>query len=124
MNEQYNNNDLSHKNTDTINITQRALEELLEVKKKNNIPDDYGLRIGIKGGGCSGFAYTLGFDGKLYPTDHVLYFGDLKVYIDMKSYLYLPGATLDYKNNSSGTGFIFDNPNVKITCGCGSAIKK
>lgn len=122
MNEQ-NKNELIKSDDKDFIITDRAVEELLKVKKQNNIPDNYSLRIGIKGGGCSGFAYSLGFDAKIYPTDHILDYNGLKVIIDMKSYLYLTGATLDYKAGSSGTGFVFDNPNVKVTCGCGSAVK-
>ncbi|MCX7834210.1 MAG: iron-sulfur cluster assembly accessory protein [Ignavibacteria bacterium] len=119
-----NNNNISlNSDYEGLIITPKAIEELLRIKTQNKIPDEYGLRIGIKGGGCSGFAYSLGFDGKTYPTDHIFNYNGLKVLIDMKSFLYLTGATLDYKIGASGTGFVFDNPNVKITCGCGSAVK-
>lgn len=119
-----NNNEFDNFNSDGINISDRAISEFLKIKRQKNIPDNYGLRIGIKGGGCSGFAYSLGFDAKSYPTDHILDFNGLKVFIDMKSYLFLPGAILDYKEGENGIGFVVDNPNIKNTCGCGSSIKK
>ncbi len=91
------NKELEKNSSDSFKITERALKELLNIKKKNNIPDNFGFRIGIKGGGCSGFVYSLGFDAKIYPTDHILDFGDLKVIVDMKSYLFLTGLIRLYR---------------------------
>ncbi len=107
--------------SEDINITDKALSEIKRIMKENNIPENYGLRIGIKGGGCSGFTYTLGFDGESNATDNVTEFDGVQVFIDMKSFLYLSGTELDYTDGLSGKGFVFNNPNAKRTCGCGSS---
>jgi iron-sulfur cluster assembly protein len=88
---------------------------------ENTIPDDYVLRIGVKGGGCSGLSYTLGFDAELKETDNVMEFGGVKVAVDWKSILYLTGTTVDYTDGLNGKGFVFNNPSAKKTCGCGSS---
>jgi len=79
-----------------------------------------GLRLGVKGGGCSGFSYKLEFDQKK-EGDVVVSFGDLNVYLDRKSIIYLRGITLDYQKGLSGKGFVFNNPNATNTCGCGES---
>ena len=107
--------------TEEINITPEAVIELKKLIKENNIPESYGLRIGVKGGGCSGMNYTLGFDAESEPTDNILNFDGLNVFIDMKSYLYLTGTELDFVDGKDGRGFTFNNPNAKPTCGCGSS---
>lgn len=88
---------------------------------ENSIPGEYGLRVGIKGGGCSGLTYTLGFDGEERPGDNIIEKDGVKVYIDMKSNLYLSGTELDFTDGLNGRGFVFNNPNAKRTCGCGSS---
>lgn len=107
--------------SEDINITEKALSEIKRIMKENNVPENYGLRIGIKGGGCSGFSYTMGFDGESAPTDNITEFDGVQVFIDMKSFLYLTGTELDYTDGLSGKGFVFNNPNAKRTCGCGSS---
>mgnify|MGYP000957626048 FL=1 len=107
--------------SEDINITDKALSEIKRIMKENNVPENYGLRIGIKGGGCSGFSYTMGFDGESAPTDNITEFDGVQVFIDMKSFLYLTGTELDYTDGLSGKGFVFNNPNAKRTCGCGSS---
>ncbi len=106
---------------DNISITAKALAQVKELKKQNNIPDEYGLRIGVKGGGCSGMSYTLGFDSESRETDMVLDAQGVKVFIDAKSMFYLMGVTLDFSDGLMGRGFTFNNPNATKTCGCGSS---
>lgn len=104
-----------------IKLTEKAISEVKSLMKENNIPDEYGLRIGVKGGGCSGLSYTLGFDSELKPGDNVIEAEGFKVYVDYKSILYLSGTVVDYTDGLNGKGFVFNNPGAKRTCGCGSS---
>ncbi|MFM7157262.1 MAG: HesB/IscA family protein [Bacteroidota bacterium] len=106
---------------DNIRITQKALNEVKKIKTQNSIPDDYGLRVGVKGGGCSGMSYTLGFDASEKELDRVYETQGVRVFIDPKSLFYLMGVTLDYSDGLNGRGFTFNNPNATKTCGCGSS---
>jgi len=106
---------------DNIRITQKALNEVKKIKSQNSIPDDYGLRVGVKGGGCSGMSYTLGFDASEKDLDRVYETQGVRVFIDPKSLFYLMGVTLDYSDGLNGRGFTFNNPNATKTCGCGSS---
>lgn len=106
---------------DHINITSKALAEVKKIKASNNIADDYGLRLGVKGGGCSGMSYTLGFDAASRDTDLVLDAEGVNIFIDSKSMFYLMGMTLDFSDGLMGKGFTFNNPNATKTCGCGSS---
>lgn len=107
--------------SEDINITGKAITEVKKIMEENNIPAEYGLRVGIKGGGCSGLTYTLGFDAEERPGDNIIEKDGVKVFIDMKSNLYLAGTELDFTDGLSGRGFVFNNPNAKRTCGCGSS---
>ncbi len=102
-----------------INISERAAQEIKRVMSENNVPETAGLRIGVKGGGCSGFSYALGFDEASHDTDRVIETQGVRVFIDERSLPYLAGVTLDYQDGLSGKGFTFDNPNATRTCGCG-----
>lgn len=106
---------------DNITITGKALAEIRKIKEQNSIPADYGLRVGVKGGGCSGMSYTLGFDAQSKDLDRVLDAGDVRVFVDAKSMFYLMGVTLDFSDGLMGRGFTFNNPNATKTCGCGSS---
>ena len=107
--------------SEEVTITPRAVQEVKKIKSDNNIPATHALRLGVKGGGCSGFSYVLAFDEKPRPGDKEFVFGDTKVYIDPKSLFYLSGTTLDFSDGLNGRGFIFTNPNASRTCGCGQS---
>jgi iron-sulfur cluster assembly protein len=106
---------------DNITITRKAIEQVKEIKAQNAINDDFGLRVGVKGGGCSGMSYTLGFDAAARENDMVLTAEGVNIFIDSKSMFYLMGMTLDYSDGLMGKGFTFNNPNATKTCGCGSS---
>jgi iron-sulfur cluster assembly protein len=80
-----------------------------------------GLRLGVLGGGCSGLSYQIKFEPRERSTDKVFEFDGVKVFIDPKSMLYLDGMTLDYKESLMYSGFSFENPNAKKSCGCGTS---
>ena len=102
-------------------ITEKASLELSAIMKEQQISEQFYLRIGIQGGGCSGFGYALAFDDQISETDHTFTAGNIKVAVDYKSMQYLKGATMDYYDGAQGKGFTFDNPNATRTCGCGSS---
>lgn len=104
-----------------ITVTETALKELKRTMQESNIPDAYGLRVGIKAGGCSGFEYSLGFDAESKEGDSVLEDNGIKIFLDPKSLFYLTGTILDYSGGLNGKGFTFENPNASRTCGCGSS---
>ena len=104
-----------------INVSERAVAETKRVIAEQKIPDGAGLRIGVKGGGCSGFSYTLGFDTQSRPGDQVLEVNGIRVFCDPKSYLYLNGTVLDFEESLMGRGFKFGNPNATKSCGCGES---
>ncbi|MFT4537747.1 MAG: iron-sulfur cluster assembly protein [Planctomycetota bacterium] len=104
-----------------IGISERAADELRRIITEQSLPDGTALRVGVKGGGCSGFSYTLGFDDKVNPTDQVQVHEDVRVVCDPKSFLYLNGTVVDFEDNLMGRGFKFGNPNASKTCGCGES---
>ena len=103
-----------------INLTPSAVAKVKEIMAQQN-PVPTGLRVGVVGGGCSGFSYSMQFENGAGAMDKTFEFGDLKVFIDATSLMYLQGATVDYVETLEGAGFKFENPNVKSTCGCGSS---
>ena len=101
-----------------INITDNALNEVRRLLLSEN--PDYGLRLGIKGGGCSGLSYILEFT-EFRDGDTVLDYPGVTVYLDKKSTIYLSGIALDYQSGLQGKGFVFENPMAANTCGCGES---
>jgi len=104
-----------------IKVTEKAQKEIVRIMNENKIPDNYGLRVGVKGGGCSGLTYQLGFDAENKEGDTIINSDNVKLYIDGKSLFYLTGTELDLSDGLNGKGFIFKNPNAKKTCGCGDS---
>jgi iron-sulfur cluster assembly protein len=106
----------------SITITEKALAKAYDLMHEAGISaPDYFLRVGVKGGGCSGLTYELDFDNESRPGD--MDFGDenLRIVCDMKSFLYLCGTELDFTDGLNGKGFNFINPNATRTCGCGES---
>lgn len=106
-----------------LSVTEKAKKEILRIMKDNNVPENYGLRVGVRGGGCSGLTYTLNFDGNEKPGDTVIESDNIKLFVDGKSLFYLMGTELDFSDGLNGKGFIFNNPNATKTCGCGDSFK-
>lgn len=105
-----------------VTVSHKALNHLLELMVNEGItPDTHNLRVGVKGGGCSGLSYVMDFDDTIEPTDDVIDVGPMKVVIDKKSVLYLFGTELDYSDGLNGKGFHWINPNASRTCGCGES---
>ncbi len=103
-----------------IELTDRAAVEIKRLLGAQSNPDLV-MRLGIKGGGCSGLSYTLNFDSEIREHDQVFDVDGIKVVVDRKSLLYLEDTTLDYTEGLAGRGFTFINPNATRTCGCGSS---
>ena len=103
-----------------VNLTPTAVAKVKEIMAQQN-PVPAGLRVGVVGGGCSGFSYSMSFENGAGMMDKVLNIEGLQVYIDATSMMYLNGCTVDYVETLEGAGFKFENPNVKSTCGCGSS---
>src|SRR3954470_9855489 len=103
-----------------IQLTPTAITKVHEILDSQD-PKPAGLRISVVGGGCSGFSYSMAFENSPGLMDKVYTFDGLKVYVDQASLLYLDGARVDYVETLEGSGFKFENPNVKSTCGCGSS---
>ncbi len=103
-----------------VTLTERATQEVKRLLEKDARPG-VGLRVGVKGGGCSGLSYVLGFDTGKGEFDQEFEQNGVKVLIDAKSLLYLDGIEVDYKDGLTGAGFTFNNPNAKRSCGCGSS---
>ena len=103
-----------------ITLTPNATAKVKEIMAQQN-PVPAGLRVGVVGGGCSGFSYSMQFENSAGMMDKVFNFDGLKVFVDATSVMYLNGCIVDYVETLEGAGFKFENPNVKSTCGCGSS---
>ena len=106
-----------------VTITEKALNHVIGLMMEEGVtPDTHSLRVGVKGGGCSGLSYVMDFDDHIDPTDEIVETeAGLKILIDRKSLLYLFGTQLEYSDGLNGRGFQFVNPNASRTCGCGES---
>jgi iron-sulfur cluster assembly accessory protein len=105
-----------------VTLTSKAIGKVKEIMAQQN-PLPTGLRVGVVGGGCSGFSYSMSFENGAGMMDKTFEFEGLKVYVDATSIMYLNGCRVDYVETLEGAGFKFENPNVKSTCGCGSSFQ-
>ncbi|MCC6953238.1 MAG: iron-sulfur cluster assembly accessory protein [Deltaproteobacteria bacterium] len=103
-----------------VRLTSKAIEAVKSAMAEEKL-ENHGLRIAVQGGGCSGLQYALDFSDEERMGDSVFDVGGLKLYIDMASAQYLKDTEIDYVSGLNGTGFKFNNPNAKRTCGCGSS---
>lgn len=103
-----------------LNLTEGAVKQLRSIIQDQNIPAQYGLRVGVKGGGCSGFSYLLGFD-EPKENDEVLTISGMRVLMQKSHAIYLLGMEIDFLEGLNNRGFSFSNPNAKETCGCGTS---
>jgi iron-sulfur cluster assembly protein len=103
-----------------IKLTESALVQLKKIKDDQNITEEHGLRVGVKGGGCSGFSYILGFDLPK-DNDQIFEIGGVKIFLEKAHALYLVGMEIDWIDGLNNRGFSFNNPNASDTCGCGTS---
>lgn len=104
-----------------VSITSRAKEKIVELIDQAGLDNTYFLRVSVKGGGCSGLSYNLGFDNEEKTGDQFFEDKEIRMALDIKSFLYLAGTELDFTDGLNGKGFNFNNPNASRTCGCGES---
>jgi iron-sulfur cluster assembly accessory protein len=104
-----------------VTLTPVAIAKVKEFLSERK--EDAGLRIAVVGGGCSGFQYQMTLDREAQADDKVIDIDGLKIFIDTRSLLYLNGTQVDYVEGENGSGFKFDNPNAKASCGCGESFE-
>ena len=105
----------------TVAISEKAAEKIKYFALKDGITGDVGIRVAVKGGGCSGLTYDLIITDKELESDKIVEQHGVKVMVDKKSYIYLVGTELEFSDGLNGKGFVFVNPNAKKTCGCGTS---
>jgi iron-sulfur cluster assembly protein len=106
--------------TAPISLTNGAVQQLQKILQEQQIPADHGLRVGVKGGGCSGFSYILGFDVKK-ENDQEFESNGIRVFMDRAHGIYLLGMEVDFIDGLNNRGFTFNNPNAESSCGCGQS---
>lgn len=104
-----------------ISVTEKAKDRISALKQEEGHTENSNIRVSVKGGGCSGLMYDLGFDEEIKPADQIFEDRGVKILVDKKSLLYLLGTTLDFSDGLNGKGFQFINPNASRTCGCGES---
>ena len=104
-----------------VKISEKAAEKIKYFASKEGITENIGLRVAVKGGGCSGLTYDLNITDQERESDKVVEQYGVKVMVDKKSYIYLVGTELDFSDGLNGKGFVFSNPNAKKSCGCGTS---
>jgi len=106
-----------------VTLTEKAADEVKKIITDQNLPEGTVLRIGVQGGGCSGFAYSLNFDTVTNERDRIAEFHGVKLAVEKKYDPYLDGTVLDFYDGLEKRGFVFNNPNVVKSCGCGSSFQ-
>ncbi|PKB73239.1 MAG: iron-sulfur cluster assembly accessory protein [SAR202 cluster bacterium Io17-Chloro-G7] len=105
----------------TVAISEKAAEKIKYFASKDGMTENVGVRVAVKGGGCSGLTYDLVITDKELESDKIVEQYGVKVMVDKKSYIYLVGTELEFSDGLNGKGFIFQNPNATKTCGCGTS---
>ncbi len=106
-----------------VSLSETAANEVKKIITEQNLPEDTVLRVGVQGGGCSGFAYSLNFDTATSERDRIHEFFGVKLAVDKKFDPYLDGTVVDFYDGLEKRGFVFNNPNVTKSCGCGSSFQ-
>ena len=104
-----------------ITVSENAKNKAISLMAEDNAPEGSFIRVGVKGGGCSGLTYDMSFDHIINDDDKEFEDNGIKVVVDKKSFLYLLGTELDFSGGLNGKGFVFKNPNADRTCGCGES---
>ena len=104
-----------------VKISEKAAEKIKYFAEKEGMKDNVGLRVAVKGGGCSGLTYDLAITDQEKESDKIVEQYGVKVMVDKKSYIYLVGTELDFSDGLNGKGFVSENPNAKKACGCGTS---
>ena len=104
-----------------VKISEKAAEKIKYFAEKEGMKDNVGLSVAVKGGGCSGLTYDLAITDQEKESDKIVEQYGVKVMVDKKSYIYLVGTELDFSDGLNGKGFVFENPNAKKACGCGTS---
>jgi iron-sulfur cluster assembly protein len=107
----------------SVTLTEKAANEVKKIINEQNFPEGTVLRVGVQGGGCSGFSYSLGFDTAATERDRIVDVHGVKLAVDKKFDPYLDGTEVDYYDGLEKRGFVFNNPNVVKSCGCGSSFQ-
>ena len=104
-----------------IGVTESAVRQIKRMKAKHGFGDEYGLRVGVKAGGCAGFEYQMELEVGPRERDRVYEYDGVNVFCDPKSYLFVNGIELDFSENLLGGNWVFNNPNASSSCGCGTS---
>ena len=105
----------------SIQVTPNAAKKVRFFAEKQGLGDQFGLKVAVKGGGCSGLMYTLGIEKEASADDKIIEDQGIQVFIPKRSYIFLAGTVLDFSDGLNGKGFVFANPNATSTCGCGNS---
>lgn len=108
-------------NEPMIQVSDSAFDHIKTLRESEGYDESYGLRVSVEGGGCSGLQYKMDFDNEEQTGDQVIEDRGIKIFVNMKSLLFLVGTELDYSGGLSGKGFHFSNPNASRTCACGES---
>ena len=105
----------------TIQLTENAAKKVRLFAEKQGLGEEFGLKVAVKGGGCSGLMYTLSIEKEAGPEDKVIIDHGVQVFVPKRSYVFLAGTVLEFSDGLNGKGFVFQNPNAKSSCGCGNS---
>ena len=104
-----------------MTVSETAVKRIGEIREKEGKTENYGVRVAVNGGGCSGLSYTMDFADDAQTGDYIVDDKGVKIFIEKKSLLYLLGTELDFSDGLNGKGFYFNNPNASRTCACGES---